>query len=313
MQLELSFWPRESLRSVLHDFLATQCDDLAEATRADYGERARWLTMVLGEGLDARRIDFSMLENVARRWGPKGEGLKNVTIKRRLIFLRACLKYAQARGILVTLPMLPTKALRDDGERRKAFHTPEQFAVFREQIVPGARRWFCDLGFWTGHHSSDLFTMTCDMFELDEPFEDASGEAIALGRYLRRNHKNPRCQPLWLPLEPEARAALIEIRDGMGSGWRKGAPITGRVWGIHRTMRAAADRAELPRVSPIDLRRSFASMLIARGYPAEYVRHALGHEGENSRTQGGESKRPTTASRHYMQFSPDLVKLRSND
>lgn len=303
-QLELHFLGSLSLRAALDDYFARNTEGLAEATVQEYKERAGWLLRELGEGARIDRIDYDVLDSIVRRYSAT---LAHVTIKRRLVFLRAVLKFAQTRGLIEKVPALPK--LRDDSSPRTVIHTVEQWGIFRSYLPPGPFRRIYDLGFWTGHHTSDLFTMTRSMLDRDRPFFDESGREIWRGGFLRRNHKNRRCQPAWMNMQPELRLLVPELLADSG---KVDGLITGSLWNVRRTFHMAADRAtsdglSVPRCSPIDLRRSCASMLVGRGYPPEYVRQLLGHAGEDSWTQGGRTTRPTTASRHYMQMTPALM------
>jgi hypothetical protein len=94
--------------------------------------------------------------------------------------------------------------------------------------------------------------------------------------------------------------------------------LVGRLNNLRRTFHAAADRAELPRIRPnLGLRASHGTLRMARGYPYEYVRQVLGHEGEVSAEVAVDGVlRPRTArhastlARHYLRPSPDLLRAR---
>lgn len=305
MQLELSYWGPTTLRGAIADFMARRTDDLAEATIVDYRERAAWLLRELGELTPIASLTFGFLDDFARRF--RGV-IRNVTVKKRLVFLRAVLKYAHARGLLEHVPALPR--LKNDGEARTTLHTVEQWQVFRSYVPPGRFRKFYDLGFWTLHHTHDLFSMERWMLAPDRPYHDEAGNELGRGCFWRRNHKNRRCQGCWVPMQPELKLLARDILFDVPAIVIQ--PIIGRLWNVRRTLHMAADRAmadghDIPRISPIDLRRSGASMLSGRGYPTEAVRIILGHEGGDSRTQGGESTQPSTATRHYMRPTPALL------
>jgi hypothetical protein len=115
-QLALSLWPPGSLIECLSTYLQRHGDGLATSTLGDYGDRAEWLIRALGGELtQLEDITFMRLERLVDEWGPRGKGLRLVTIRKRLRFLMACLKYAQDRGIIEKVPRLPK--MRDDGER----------------------------------------------------------------------------------------------------------------------------------------------------------------------------------------------------
>jgi integrase len=305
--LELAFVSRRgTLREAITSFLVHQTDGVSNATLDDYSDRGRWLCARLGEDTPLEALTFERLERLIEREGPNGSGLMIVTIKKRLMFLRMCCRYAVQRGVAKEVPQLPLRKLRSDSRPRESFLTPEQFASFVVALPEGGRaQRFAVLAFWTGMHSSDLYRLPVEHLAPHEAFEVADDEHVT-GKWLRTNTKNVRSKPIWLPMEPELRAWVLAWQRE--SWWRPGAYVTeGRVWALHRSFAAAADRAGVPRVAPIDLRRSFATMLTARGYADAYVRFALGHAGRfdphTSRVQ-----RPTTAERHYVQFVPALAR-----
>jgi integrase len=216
--------------------------------------------------------------------------------------------YAAKRGV-IDRGALPAKVkLPKDAAKPRVFHTVEQFKAVRLALAPGRWRWVADWFFWTGHHNSDAWSAAWWMLEPDYEWRADDGALVARGRYWRRNHKNPRCEAAWLPMEPEFREAVLDLFAENPHRSPRGL-ITGRVWSVQQAFRAACDRAEVPRVSPIRLRASFATMLSARGYPREYVRLAMGHEGVDSIIQGGNRTRPAILERHYLGLdaSPELL------
>lgn len=310
MQLELRFYERSSLRSILTEYLAAISADIAEATAHDYQDRARWLLCVLGDNSPPDSCQYARLEQVVREYGPSGRGLQYVTLKKRLIFLRAAFKLAAKRRVIDRdlIPELPD--VPNDSRRRNNFLTPDGLVNFCGHL---AERYatLATLGFWTGMHALDLWSFPISSLDPDYAWKDDDGTEIARGRWLRANHKNRRCAPVWIPMEPELRTFSLELRK-VG---RPGGVVCGRVWGVPRAFAAASDRLGIPRVALIDLRHSFATALISRGYSYEYVRIAMGHEGE-IQTLGGDrfvpptptTTRPSVLSRHYLHPSVDLFR-----
>ncbi len=307
IQMDLPFYPAGSLHHALGAYLAHQTEGLAEATLSDYRDRSKWLIGILGPGTPLTAITYLRLERVAREYGLRSSqrGLMDVTIKRRLVFLRAAMRYAAMCGYFPrdSIPELPR--LKDDGLARRSYHTIEQWRGFRAELAPGPTRRFADLGMWTGHHTHDLESFEWWMLDPERPITDGEGQQVGVGMFWRRNHKNKRSTGVWFPMEPEFREIVLGwFADGQCGD--AAAKVVGKVWNKHKSFAVACDRAGAPRVSPIDLRRSYATTLVGRGYPHEYVRQALGHEGETSRTAGGATGKPSTASRHYLVAGPAL-------
>ena len=306
MQLELSFYAPTSVRGCLSDYITMKGETVTEETiRDDYMTRAAWCAEQFGELTPVASVTFAAMERAARS---ARSAFANVTIKRRLVFFCAAVKYAEKRGIVPrgTAPDLPPW-LRDDSQRCEDYYTPEQFAAYEAAMGPGLFRINQRLGFWTGQHTLDLFAMRRSMLDTEYRWEDETGAEVRRGRWLRHNHKNRRCEPTWLPMEPELLVLALEVLNEPGSS---DDLITGRIWNIKRACDKAADRAELPRIrANLGLRASHATMLMSRGYSYEYVRQVLGHEGEMR--QAGASatpraSRPTMLSRHYLRSSPAL-------
>lgn len=336
MQLELHFWPPGSLKEAVTTYLHDQARGLAKATLGDYEDRAAWCCLVLGPATSIDDITIQRLHEVVRKWGPDGKGLKQVTLKKRLNFLIASMKYAAARGLIepMRIPDMKWLKLKDDGRHCETFLTVPQFVDFRAQLggerysfpthgtrgkqspqAAGRYQLAADIMFWTGHHPHDVQTMVWTHLDVNYVWRDHEDKEISRGRYLRRNNKNKRIEePTWFPMEPEFRETILAIQTA-----NKNDPdffgahaIVGRLSGFKKAFAAAAHKAGVPEVTPNDLRRSFGTMLASRGYPYEYVRLALGHEGEVTvNVEKGHAqvvtKRPTTLTRHYLRPSPELL------
>lgn len=312
MQLELSLWPRGTLRACLTDYIAAVIHRLAPATLGDYQDRADWLCAQFGNARSIRELDFAAFETLVKEHGPRGRGLMMVTLRKRLRMLRAALSYAHDHGLVDRVPRLPPQ-LYDDGKRGTDFYTVDQFALFAAAIPEGPGRRFHELGFWTGLHSFDVRRYERQWLDPDYAWLGDDGAIVGRGRYWRVNHKNRRCVGVWLPMEPEFRALALRWLEE-NPHWQDTSRVVGRVWPRQTGAKAAAETG-LHYVTPnTGMRRSFATMLASRDYPPEYIRQALGHEGEAwiDRQHGAapsvKTTRPTTATSHYLRPSPDMIR-----
>lgn len=305
VQLLLPLDPPTALHRVLADYLNRHAPDLAEGTVADYQERARWLLRELGENTPIETLNYAALERLADRCSGV---IRNVTIKKRIEFLRWCIRYAHKRGLVPGVPECPK--LRNDGQVKRDIHTVGQWETFRQHLPAGRFRKIYDLGFWTLQHMPDVFSMERWMIDADRVVTDERGNELARGAFWRRNQKYRRCIDCWIPMQPELRLIVPELLEDVGPA--RDALVVGRVWNLKRTLDMAADRAvaaglDVTRITPTGLRRSGASMLTGRGWPLEAVRIALGHASSGGRIIGGDERaRPTTAERHYMLPTPGL-------
>ncbi len=315
MQLVLRWWPIDSVRAVLDDYLGMRAESITgETLHQDYAYRVAWLVEVLGENTPAASVGFTELERAAR--AARGV-LRDVTIRRRLRFWRSAVKYAIQRRVLPKDSMsdLPPWLI-DDSVRCGDYYTAEQFAQFRLAVPPGRFRRFAELAMWTGMHTLDVTSMSREHLEPDYMWEGTE----VRGRWWRRNNKNasPRrptkIAPCWVPMEPELRELSCEW---LGSRGPADQQLVGPLNNLRRTFHEAAARAGLPTIRPnLGLRSSHATLLLSRGYSYEYVRIVLGHVGEVKGEQVGEqlravtAKRPSTLSRHYLRPSPETMRPR---
>lgn len=320
MQLDLSFWGPRTLRGAINDYMAMCSDGLAEGTVIEYRERASWLIRELGESTALDKITYDVLYACVRR---NAEVLAQITMRRRFQFLLWVLRFAHGRGLLDRVPMLPK--LRNDGKAISRLHTVAEWEVFRRYLPAGPFRKFYDLAFWTLQHGPDLMSMERWMLDPGRVVLDEAGHELARGAYWRRNQKNnnpatkrSRCEPCWVPCQPELARLIPELLEGVPE--RRDGLIVGKLWNLQRTLnmaqnRAVADGHDIGRITPRDLRRSGASMLVARGYLPEAVRIILGHTGQFRAPGEGEALSrlagaTTVATKHYFHATPQLFAAR---
>ena len=75
-----------------------------------------------------------------------------VTLKKRLTFLRAAMKYAAGRRIITRDEVLPELKIKDDGKRGKRVLQMNEFLQLRLALCGGFRR-FAEVGQLTGFHT----------------------------------------------------------------------------------------------------------------------------------------------------------------
>lgn len=304
-QLHLSIYRQGTVGEALLWTLSNTCDQVRPITLRDYQDRARWLMDVLGADTGLADVTYQRLLNLARERGPKAVNhtpLLNVTVKKRLILLHRAFSDAEARGLIAACPKFPK--LHDDGAPGKRIHTPEQFAAMRAQLKEPWSTWVT-VAWHTAMRPFDVNRAREHWFDPHTPFRSSSGTVAAPGSWLRHAHKtDPDDRDLcWLPMEQE-------FADWMASRTVRGGGPNARMWrpwwkAVAR-MALACERAGVPRISPIDLRRSRASIWVVEGKSDEWIRVALGHAGY-SRADGSQAGRPTIRSRHYYRPTADLL------
>lgn len=302
-QLDLCLYPTGTIGEALLWTLRNTCDQVRAVTLKDYQERARWLMRVLGATTQLREVTYESLIALSRERGPRAKDhspLLHVTIKKRLILLHRALSDAEARGLLPECPKFPN--LRNDGESGKRIHTPAQFAAMRARLDEPWQTWVT-VGYYTAMRSFDLNRMRWRWFRLEQPFLNAAGEAIAPGQWLRHSHKTDGddLDTCWMPMEPGLHDWLL----GITPRGAPGDPVTPHWWKAVARMAAACEKADVPRISPIDLRRTRASLWLAEGKRDEWIRIAMGHKGYGK--PDGSVGRPTIRSVHYFRPTAGLL------
>jgi len=308
-QLDLPLWPRGTLGEALLAFKAMKLRmaGIEASTLRDYEEYFNWITGYFGAACQLRDITFERLERV---YHLAHQHLRGVTILKRFKHFLAAARYAADRRVIARdeVPALPP--IPNDGRPGERALELNEFRQLR-LALDGKFRSFADIVFWCGLHSKDVWSLKYSDLDPDFEWKDESGATIWRGRYLRRNHKtgkSPAGKPAWLPMEPEFR----EAAQGMlAEGWSSECLVVGRLSRVlHKWFDVAADRCGIPRVQPDrDLRRSFASMLAARGYSERYIQFAQGHAGR-PRFEGGVfagSFPPTVDDRHYVRLTDDFL------
>lgn len=311
MQLELPWYPAGCVRAVITDYFDMRAEGVSQETRdEDYHYRVAWLLEALGELTPATSITFSALEKVARR--ARGV-LQDVTIRKRLRFWVAAVKYAAARGLVPkdSIPEVPPWLI-NDSVKMEDYYTLSQSQEFRLALPPGQFRRYADLAYWTGLHTYDIIRTERRHLE---PGHIWDGTEVK-GRWWRRVHKNhgdvrKKVPPCWVPMEPELRELAVEWLAERGP---EDGRIVGPINNLRRTFHAAAARIGLPAIRPnLGMRASHSTLLLARGYSYEYVRLVLGHLGELRVERVGDHLRaraanPTVLTSHYARSSPDTLR-----
>jgi hypothetical protein len=305
-QLDLCLWAKGSVQEVLASYFRS-LQGLSENTVSDYRTREGWLMRVLGPASKVENIGIEALERIARMHGPDGDGsLMYVTIGKRFDYFKAACTYAAARKAIRKDDVPEVPKLPDDGRRLQRALTVAEYKELRLALVDRFRC-FLDVGFGSGLHSCDIFQLTRGMVDPSYVWRDEDGSELWRGRVWRVNSKTPDCVPAWIPME-------IELRE-IASKWKPASPdelVTGHLWALKKNFDAACDKIGIERCTPNrDVRRSYASMMAARGYGLEAIRHFLGHLGPPTFDDAGKYQRAgksSVATQHYLRGTDDLIR-----
>lgn len=205
-------------------------------TREMHASNGRALLGYFGD-CDVRAIRYPQLREYYKR--EVAAGRSKETVRKRLSTLRNALRESLAHDVLDRLPEFPV--IRQERNNKEGFWTRTQWEAVHLACDDEEFQTFIAVGWWTGMHTSDN-----NRFR----WQDVD---LVRGLWLRRNTKN-KVEPKWLPLPTRLREILAERfarvqphpRD-LVCGHSMGHP--------NRPMKAIAERAGVPVVSPIEAAR----------------------------------------------------------
>jgi integrase len=170
--------------------------------------------------------------------------------------VRRALRSAHERGIIAAMPALPRHS--PQYKPRETWLTEAEFDAVCAELEPGRRLWAC-LAALAGGSAGEVERCAWETTNL------VDGVLLMPGtkRDTRRR---------WVPIAP----ALYAYLDDVKPKDRRGLLV--ERWGnVRRDLHAACDRAKVKRVSPNDLRRTFASWMVQQGVDLFTVSNLMGH------------------------------------
>lgn len=266
------------------------------ATQRMHRAHARYLKQFFGADRPITEFrgaaGYRLLWEFVQLEGPEegGRGIKFVTVKKRLVTLKMALTEGVKRGALDAV--CPWPQTPSDATPRERYLTVDDYRRLRA-VLPERWRLWVDLGVYTGQHTSDLDTMTWGMVDLGGGPGNEPGRGQAF--HLRRNTKN-KARPAWVVMPAELRHNLTVARRTIAPSPHPDGCIVGRWHNARALLRRACIRLGIPRVSPIDFRRTCATWWVERGGPKEALRKYLGHSGNSAMVE-----------RHYSQITPEML------
>jgi integrase len=257
--------PAYSLDQAVVDFLSAGLHDVADATAEMYRQKSGHLCRLLGSTDLADLALDNVLSFVDARLT---EGAARGTVSKELVTLRRVLTLAQERGLFTKAPAAVIPKFRARYVPKKRFLTLDEFqqllAAFeksekRGEHLDAARHrqmWIC-VAVFTGGRDSEVS-------ELDWSDIDWRHRRVHL-----RGTKTDGSDRV-VPLHPVLAEILEKSRKERG-------PIVGAWANVRRDLAAACERIGIERVSPNDLRRTFASWMKQAGIDSYAVASLLGH------------------------------------
>lgn len=262
----------EALKDSIDYFVNVTCASKSAGTIRCYRQKARHVTRLIGGTL----ADKLSREHVERYIATRlDEGAHSHSVHKELVVLRGALKSARPRGKFHgSLEVIPEF---DSGYvPRTTYLTEEQFLALVPHLVPPPAPRATERTVARRERRAQLRALYCVLIAFASTrkgeLERLEWEHIDIDRGVIQIPKG-KTKPRPVGIHPVLRPWL----EGFGelAGW------TGRVlepWSnVGRDLPAACIRARVPRVTPNDLRRTFASWLIQAGVSNRIVAAMLGH------------------------------------
>lgn len=240
--------PAYSLNDALAYLVSHGCTDNAEATVRMYRQRSDQIVRVLPQ-LDvnsATRDDWQRF--IDKRLE---EGASRSTVHKELVAIRRALELARDRGLytghLDVLPRFRTKY-----EPRRRWLDYEAYKRLL-RVLPASRRLWLVVAVYTGARLSEV--------------EGLMWSDVDLGRkWLHIKGSKTKKSDRYLPIPEPLLEALSKVKAKKRHG-----PVVGRWPNVRRSMRRHA------KISPNDLRRTYASWLKQKNTDSMLVAQLLGH------------------------------------
>jgi len=202
------------------------------------------------------------------------EGAHTHSIHKELVVLRGAIASAKTRGRYHG-PADLVPQFSAGYTPRKSYLTFDQFELLAQHVVPPVRQnaGAAARASWERRRQSRLFY--CMLIAFGSPRRCGELEALRWEQHIdlgRGVMHIPKGKTVGRPIaiHPMLRPWLEILHAGSG-------PLVQRWRNVGRDLPAACERAEVPRCTHNDLRRTFASWLVQGGTPLMVVARLLGH------------------------------------
>ncbi len=238
------------------DYLVTHAgSDLAPATLKMYSEKGGHILRLMGEfDVNALTLDQSQ-DYINERLAEKAH---RETVRKELVTLRRALTLANERGFLRADPRGLIPRFRVRYVPRSRYLTEKELPKLLLALPANRRHWVA-LAVYTGSRASEVESLRWEHVDMKNARLLLSGTKTAKSRR-------------WVPIA----APLLRLLEAVDEEDRTGPVV--EPWGnARRDLAVACQAAGIDRVSPNDLRRTFASWLKQRGVDSMVVARLLGH------------------------------------
>ena len=229
----------------------------ADGTVTMYGQKAGHLVRVLGHALDVNSLTLDLVQSYVRDRRREGAALS--TVNKDLITLRAALNLARSRGLYhgTVDDVIPALNVRYEPRERYLADEAELHRLCAE-LQPHRQLWVA-VAIYSGARLSEVSKLDWS----DVRWTSSPVSVLIRGKKTAKSKRE-------IPLATELVKLLWGVRQPSG-------PIVGAWPNCRRDLAEACKRAGIARVSPNDLRRTFASWLKQRGVDSAVVARLLGH------------------------------------
>jgi integrase len=199
-------------------------------------------------GLSRAELDAYVSKRLDTKVGKRGKrNVGRYTVKREIKVLWQALRRAGVKLEADARPEIDAPYVP-----RKKWLTRDEFDELSCELEPDRWRWVC-VAVYTGARKSEVEGL--------EWSDIRDGEVHIRGTKTKKSDRH-------VPYHPTLEATL----------GKRGKGTIVRPWGkVDRDLKAACRRAEVPEVSPNDLRRTYASWLLQAGVTSSVVAELLGH------------------------------------
>ncbi len=237
-----------------------------------YTQKGGHLLRLLG-GIDVGKLTLDLVQEYVQT--RLDENAARETVRKELVTLRRALQLAHDRKVLRTDPRSLIPRLRVKYVPRDRYCTEAEFSELLLQFQFKRRLWLL-VAVYTGGRASEVEALTWEEVELKR------NQLLLPGTKTRKARR-------WVPIPDALRAALESVEVDQRRG-----PICESWNNVRRDLAEAVERINdaraenarwskqkdvelMRRVSPNDLRRTYASWLKQRGVDSMVVAKLLGH------------------------------------
>jgi integrase len=260
----------EALTAALDYFTDTVCASKPIATRNSYAQKARHLARLLGNA----QVDDLTRAHVERYIAHRiHEGAHTHSVHKELVVLRGALVSAEARGTFHAVVTKLVPKFRANYVPRETYLTPPQFSKLIAAIVASPHPNATPNTRAKTERKRMERTLYCLLIALASPrrgeLEKLRWDDVDLIRGTLRIPKG-KTKSRVVPIHPMLRPwleALIQPTGPMIQPWGNDK----------RELERACKRAGVPRVTPNDLRRTFATWLKQNDVDSAVVAAMMGH------------------------------------